>query len=39
LVTIVYVVEWAVGPVWMLQRGKVSLALAKNLTMIVDYPS
>jgi len=38
-VTIVYVVEWAIGPVWMLQRGKVSLALARNLAMIVGCPT
>jgi len=32
-------VEWAIGPVWMLQRGKVSLALARNLATIVGYPT
>jgi len=38
-VTIVYVVEWAIGPDWMLQRGNVSLAVARNLAMIVGYPT
>jgi len=34
-----YVFKWAIGSVWMLQRGKVSLAVARNLAMIVGYPT
>jgi hypothetical protein len=38
-VTIVNVVEWAIEPVWILQRGKVSVAVARNLTMTDGYPA
>jgi DUF1365 family protein len=38
-ITIECVGEWAVELVWTLERGEVSLALARNLTMIISHPA